>query len=92
MFVYERNGNICIALEGNLPVNTPAYVIDIDEEAKTISINGAVVEPNIETEEAPGNEPEQEQATEEEVNDDIIVDNVAGETISDDATVEEAAE
>ncbi len=48
MFVYEKNGNICVALEGNLPVNTPAYVIDIDEEAKTISINGTVIAPNVE--------------------------------------------
>lgn len=92
MFVYEKNGNICIALEGNLPVNTPAYVIDINEEAKAISINGTVVAPNVEVEEAPGNEPEQEQVTEEEVSNDVVADDVASETISEDTVVEEEAE
>lgn len=46
MFVYEKNGKICIALEGNLPVDVPAYAIDINEEEKTISVNGEVIAPN----------------------------------------------
>ena len=67
MFVYERDGNICVALEGNLPVNTPAYTIDIDEQAGTLSVNGQVIEPNadVETDTDAGDEPEQQQPVEE---------------------------
>lgn len=72
MFVYERDGNICVALEGNLPVNTPAYTIDIDEEAGTISVNGQIIEPNtvVESDTDAGNEPEQQQPVEEDTTDD----------------------
>ena len=87
MFVYERNGNICIVFEGNLPVDVPAYAIDIDEEAKTISINGKVIEPNVETDEVPGNEPDQEQTAEEDTSVDVV-----DETISKNIETEEEAE
>ena len=62
MFVYERDGNICVALEGNLPVNTPAYTIDIDEQAGTLSVNGQIIEPNtdVKTDTDVSNEPEQQ--------------------------------
>ena len=51
MFVYERNGNICVVFDGNLPEDVPAYSIDINEEAKNISVNGTIVAPR-ETESA----------------------------------------
>jgi len=87
MFVYERNGNICIVFEGNLPVDVPAYAIDIDEEAETISINGEVIEPNAGIDEVPGDEPDQEQTAEE----DTSVD-VADEATSENVETEEEAE
>lgn len=41
MFVYERNGSICVTFIDNKPVADPEYVITVDEEAKTIAIEGA---------------------------------------------------
>ena len=51
MFVYEKNGNICVVFDGNLPQEVPAYSIDINEEAQNISVNGKVIAPK-ETESA----------------------------------------
>jgi peptidoglycan hydrolase CwlO-like protein len=39
MFVYQNNDrNICITFEGTCPVETPDYVLVVDEVAKTINI------------------------------------------------------
>ena len=41
MFVYQnKNGDICITFEDNKPVDNPEYVITVDKDAKTISLNG----------------------------------------------------
>jgi hypothetical protein len=43
MFVYQNNdGNICITFEGNVPVETPDYILVIDREKKTVNITPAV--------------------------------------------------
>jgi len=41
MFVYQnKNRDICITFEDNKPVENPEFVIIVDEEAKTITLNG----------------------------------------------------
>lgn len=44
MFIYERDGKVCVSL-GTLPTDVPAYTIDIDEENKIISVNGVAISP-----------------------------------------------
>lgn len=45
MFVYQNaNRDICVTFESNKPVENPEYVIAIDHEAGTISVNGQVME------------------------------------------------
>lgn len=44
MFIYERNGKVCVSLDA-LPTDVPAYTIDIDQENKTISVNGVAINP-----------------------------------------------
>ena len=37
MFVYQdKDGNICVTFKDNKPVETPEYVIAIDEDAKAL--------------------------------------------------------
>lgn len=44
MFVYQNaDRDICVTFEGNKPVENPEYVIAIDHEAGTISVNGQVM-------------------------------------------------
>lgn len=40
MFVYERNGVICVTFKDNKPVEKPEYEIEIDKEAGKITVNG----------------------------------------------------
>lgn len=40
MFIYEKNGSMCVTFKGNKPVDTPEYVITIDPITESISING----------------------------------------------------
>lgn len=40
MFIYEKNGAICVTFKDNKPVPTPDYVIVIDEDTKDVIING----------------------------------------------------
>ena len=41
MFVYQNKaGNICVTFVDTKPVEAPEYVIEVDEEARTISIVG----------------------------------------------------
>lgn len=43
MFVYEKNGAICVTFKSNKPVEDPEYVIVIDQETGSITINGVDV-------------------------------------------------
>lgn len=43
MFVYQRDGKICVTFQSNVPVTNPEYVISIDPKSKTILINDVVV-------------------------------------------------
>lgn len=47
MFVYERNGKICVTFQDNKPVDVPEYVIVVDKESGTISVNGTTVEVQV---------------------------------------------
>lgn len=80
MFVYQnKNNDICVTFTGNKPVETPDYVIVIDEEAKNISVNGSVIEnPNAD-------------AVEEDVTEEPT-DEVVEETTTDEDETEEPAE
>ena len=40
MFVYERNGKICVTFQNNMPVESPEYEFLIDKEAGLIYVNG----------------------------------------------------
>ena len=41
MFVYQNaERNICVTFEDNKPVENPEYVLIIDEEAKTLALEG----------------------------------------------------
>ena len=40
MFIYEKNGSICITFKSNKPVDAPEYVITLDEANTTVYING----------------------------------------------------
>lgn len=40
MFIYEKNGAICITFAHNGPTDTPEYVIGFDEEHKAVVVNG----------------------------------------------------
>ena len=40
MFIYEKNGSICVTFKGNKPVEAPEYVITIDKENETVYVNG----------------------------------------------------
>ena len=40
MFVYERNGKICVTFQSNMPVESPEYEFLIDKEAGLIYVNG----------------------------------------------------
>ena len=40
MFIYEKNGAICVTFRDNKPVAAPEYVIVIDEATQSVSING----------------------------------------------------
>ena len=40
MFVYEKNGSICVTFQSNKPVAAPEYVIAIDEKNRDVVING----------------------------------------------------
>ena len=50
MFVFEKGKEINIVLEGHLPVETPDFVIAIDEDARTITVNGTVVASQVQVE------------------------------------------
>ena len=42
MFVYQnKNGDICITFDSNIPVETPDYILVVDKEAKTVNITPA---------------------------------------------------
>lgn len=40
MFIYEKNGAMCVTFKANKPVDAPEYVITIDPETETVSVNG----------------------------------------------------
>lgn len=40
MFIYEKNGAICVTFRDNKPVAAPEYVIVIDEATQSVSVNG----------------------------------------------------
>lgn len=40
MFIYEKNGSICVTFKGNKPVDAPEYVITIDKENQSVYVNG----------------------------------------------------
>ena len=40
MFIYERNGSICVTFKANKPVDAPEYVITIDRKNETVYVNG----------------------------------------------------
>ena len=41
MFVYQnKNREICVTFKDNKPVENPEYVIVVDKDAETITING----------------------------------------------------
>ena len=40
MFIYERNGSICVTFKANKPVDAPEYVITIDEKNESVYVNG----------------------------------------------------
>ena len=42
MFIYERNGALCVTFKDNKPVEAPEYVIVIDESSKSVIVNGKV--------------------------------------------------
>lgn len=42
MFIYEKNGAICVTFKDNKPVAAPEYVIAIDAAGEQIYINGKV--------------------------------------------------
>lgn len=68
MFVYQNaNRDICVTFESNKPVENPEYVIAIDHEAGTISVNGQVMEAvSTEAAEPEAVEPEAEETPVEE--------------------------
>ena len=53
MFVYQnKNHEICVSFYSKHPVESPDYVIAIDKDTKTISVNGTAIDnPNASTEE-----------------------------------------
>lgn len=45
MYVYENKSHeVCVVLDGVIPVETPDFVIRLDRDAKQIVVNGAVIE------------------------------------------------
>ena len=40
MFIYEKNGAICVTFKSNKPVDAPEYVITIDPVTESVSVNG----------------------------------------------------
>ncbi len=68
MFVYQNaNRDICVTFESNKPVENPEYVIAIDHDAGTISVNGQVMEAvSTEAADSEGTEPEAEETPVEE--------------------------
>lgn len=53
MFVFERNGAICVSFKHNQPTDTPDYVIVFDETNKTVVVNGKPFSANNTAEETP---------------------------------------
>lgn len=44
MFVYEKDGAICITFKGSLPVETPEYTVKIDVEEGSLTVNDQKIE------------------------------------------------
>jgi hypothetical protein len=47
MFIYERNGRICVTFKDDKPVAAPEYEFVVDKEADTVTVNGKVLMPMI---------------------------------------------
>lgn len=59
MFMYEKNGAICVTFKSNMPVDAPEYVITIDKESRSVYVNGKqFIDTEDVTEEQPKVEPE----------------------------------
>lgn len=43
MFVYEKNGTICVTFKDNKPIESPEYMILIDKQNGILSVNGTPV-------------------------------------------------
>lgn len=80
MFVYQNaDHNICVTFEGNKPVENPEYVIAIDHEAGTLSVNGQVMTAaSTESDVPEASEPEEDETPVEEPSPDVE-DNTDGE-------------
>jgi ABC-type transport system involved in Fe-S cluster assembly fused permease/ATPase subunit len=86
MFIYEQNGAICVTFKANKPVAIPEYTIVINEEDKTITVNGTVISAAEDTE-APEEEVKVEVPSVEEL--DNIPENDPVEEVEEDVTEEE---
>lgn len=53
MFVYERDGAICVTFKDTKPVEEPEYVIAVDEEAGALYMVSGTIEAMPEVEETP---------------------------------------
>ena len=47
MFIYERNGRICVTFKDDKPVAAPEYEFVVDKEADTVTVNGKVLTPMV---------------------------------------------
>ena len=47
MFIYERNGRICVTFKDDKPVPAPEYEFVVDKEADTVTVNGKVLTPMV---------------------------------------------
>lgn len=56
MFVFEKNGAICVSFKHNQPTDTPDYVIVFDEVNKAVVVNGKPVSADTPAEETPAPE------------------------------------
>ena len=58
MFVYEKDNTICVTFKSNKPVDAPEYVIVVDEQNKSITINGQTIDEGNSEVTVPSVEPE----------------------------------
>lgn len=77
MFVYQnKDGNICVTFQDNKPVESPEYVIAVDNDAKALYMVSGEISP-VPVEDTEIVEPVVEETVEEE--DDTVADETTGE-------------